>query len=143
MIGVAAIVPAMNLPFPIREECPPGACVCDRESLLCNPQADVRVLQLTKAEEKRLVARIEAVRDYADLKHVEGRIYEQLGIRLHIAPGLNEVRTVRGFDIHLEACPGLCRLTRKSIPAAVRRCLDARPDIAFDILNAHDLLRDT
>ena len=24
----------MNFPFPIRQECPPGACVCDRERLL-------------------------------------------------------------------------------------------------------------
>jgi hypothetical protein len=133
----------MNLPFPIREECPPGACVCDRDRLLGDPQGDCRVLQLTKQEEKRLIARIEAVRDYADLKHLEGRMHAQLGIRLHILPRANEVRTVRGFDIHIEACPGLCRLTRKSIPAAVRRCLDARPDIAYDILNAHDLLRDT
>jgi hypothetical protein len=133
----------MNLPFPIREECPPGACVCDRERLLADPQGDCRILRLTKLEEKRLIARIENVRDYADLRHLEGRIHAQLGIRLHILPGSNEVRTVRGFDIHLEECPGLCRLTRKSIPAAVRRCLDARPDIAYDILNAHDLLRDT
>jgi hypothetical protein len=132
----------MNLPFPIREECPPGACVCDRERLLCDPQGDVRILQLTKQEEKRLIARIEAARDLADLRHLGDRIHGQLGIRLHVIPGPNEVRTVRGFDIHLEECPGLCRLTRKSIPAAVRRCLDARPDIAYDILNEHDLLRD-
>ncbi|WP_443102474.1 hypothetical protein [Bordetella sp. H567] len=134
--------PAMNLPFPIREECPPGACVCDRERLLCDPQGDVRVLRLTKQEEKRLIERIEAARDLADLLHLGDRIHAQLGIRLRIVPGSNEVRTVRGFDIHLEECPGLCRLTRKSIPSAVRRCLDARPDIAYDILNSHDLLRD-
>ncbi|CAM3569965.1 Ribosomal protein S3AE [Bordetella sputigena] len=133
----------MNLPFPIREECPPGACVCDRERLLRDPQGDVRILQLTKQEEKRLIARIEAAKDLADLRHVGSRIEAQLGIRLHIAPGPNEVRTVRGFDIRLEDCPGLCRLTRKAIPAAVRRCLDARPDIAFEILNSHDLLRDS
>jgi hypothetical protein len=33
----------------------------------------------------------------------------------------------------------LCRKTRQSIPAAVRRCLDQHPDIAFAILDAHDL----
>ncbi len=55
--------PAMNLPFPIREECPPGACVCDRERLLCDPQGDIRILRRTKQEEKRLIARIEAARD--------------------------------------------------------------------------------
>jgi hypothetical protein len=132
----------MNLPFPIREECPPGACVCDRDRLLSEPGGDIRVLRLTKLEEKRLIARIEAIGSYAELQHVGERIHVQLGVRLHIEPSPNEVRTVRGFNIHLEACPGLCRLTRKSIPAAVRRCLDAHPDIAYELLNAHDLLRD-
>ncbi|VVE57520.1 hypothetical protein [Pandoraea anhela] len=125
--------------IPIRTECPPGACTCEREALLQDPNGDRRILMLTQAEEKRLVGRLEAVTSYADLKHVAKRIYAQLGIRLEIAPGPNEVRTVSGFDIHLVACPGLCRKTRASIPAAVRRCLKARPEIAYEILNAHDL----
>ena len=33
------------LPFPIRTECPPGACVCDRDALLQNPGLN-RVLAL-------------------------------------------------------------------------------------------------
>ena len=41
--------------FPLRTECPPGACVCEREALLQSPQADTRVLLLTREEEKRLV----------------------------------------------------------------------------------------
>lgn len=70
------------------------------------------------------------------------RMHEQLGIRLDIAPGFNEVRTMRGIGIHIGAQTGLCRKTRQSIPAAIRRALERRPEIAYELLNAHDLLRD-
>jgi hypothetical protein len=126
--------------FPIRKECPPGACVCERELLLGDPQADLRILRLTKEEEKRLVERIETIASYAELMRIGQRLEEQLGITVSIAPGPNEVRTVRGFHIELEQRPGLCRKTRQAIPAAIRRCLDTHPDIAFAILNANDLL---
>lgn len=126
--------------FPIRKECPPGACVCERELLLDDPQADLRILRLTKDEEKRLIERIEAIASYAELMRVGQRLQEQLGITVSILPGPNEVRTVRGFQIELAQRPGLCRKTRESIPAAIRRCLNAHPDIAFAILNANDLL---
>lgn len=125
--------------FPIRKECPPGACDCAREQLLEDPQADIRILRLTKDEEKRLIERIETVGSYPELLRVSQRLEEQLGITVRIAPGVNEVRTVRGFLIELPQRPGLCRKTRQAIPAAIRRCLDKHPDIAFAILNAHDL----
>ncbi|WP_151636120.1 hypothetical protein [Noviherbaspirillum aerium] len=128
------------LPFPIRTECPPGACSCEREILLSDPNADLRVLRLTREEEKRLVARIENISSYADLRHIEKRMAEQLGIVLQIAPGAREVRTVRGLSIQLSEQRGLCRKIRQSIPAAVRRCLEKNPDIVFAILNEHDLL---
>ena len=70
------------------------------------------------------------------------RLYEQLGIRLRIAPGYNEVRTMRGISIELEEQPGLCRKTRQAIPAAIRRGLERNPQVAFRLLDAHDLLRD-
>lgn len=127
------------VPFPIRTECPPGACVCGRDDLLNDPHGDVRVLRLTREEEKKLIARIEGISSYADLKHIEDRLQEQLGIVLQISPGANEVRTVRGFSIQLVERPGLCRKIRQSIPAAVRRCLEKNPDIAYAILDAHDL----
>ncbi|MFJ2993458.1 hypothetical protein [Pandoraea sp. NPDC087047] len=107
-----------------------------------DPQGDRRILMLTQAEEKRLIARIEAIESYDELKRIAARIHAQLGIRLQIGPGPNEVRTVSGFDIHLEAHPGLCRKTKATIPAAVRRCLKERPEIAFAILDAHDLFGD-
>jgi len=126
-------------PFPIRKECPPGACDCARELLLEDPQADLRILRLTKEEEKRLLERIEAISTYAELMRIGQRLEEQLGVSVSIAPGPNEVRTVRGFQIVLGERPGLCRKTRQSVPAAIRKCLERNPEIAFAILNAHDL----
>lgn len=130
---------SIPLPYPIRVECPPGACDCRREELLAEPQADLRVLRLTREEEKKLIERIERIDSYSDLQHVVRLLETQLGVRLHIAPGANEVRTVRGFQIQLIDRPGLCRKTRQSIPAAVRRCLDHKPEIAYAVLDAHDL----
>ena len=125
--------------FPIRKECPPGACDCERELLLDDPQADLRILRLTKEEEKRLIERIEAIATYAELMRIGDRLREQLGITVRILPGSNEVRTVRGFQIELTPRPGLCRKTRQAVPAAIRRCLDSHPEIAWTILNSHDL----
>ncbi len=125
--------------FPIRTECPPGACDCGREELLDKPDGDLRVLRLTQLEEKRLIERIERIDSYSDLLHVVDLLQRQLGISLHIAPGANEVRTARGFQIRMDERPGLCRKTRKAIPAAVRRCLENKPHIAWAILDANDL----
>lgn len=130
-------------PFPIRKECPPGACTCERERLLEDDNSDIRILRLTNEEEKHLIARIENITSYTDLKHVEERMRAQLGIELRIVPSNNEVRTVRGFIIQIAEQPGLCRKTRQSIPAAIRRCLERNPEIAYAILDAHDLLEGT
>lgn len=127
------------LPFPIRKECPPGACICGRDGLLQDPHGDMRILGLTTAEEKKLIARIENISTYADLKHIEERMQAQLGMVLQITPGSHEVRTVRGLSIQVVERPGLCKKIRQSIPAAVRRCLEKNPDIVYTILNAHDL----
>lgn len=128
------------VPIPIRVACPPGACVCDRDSLLADPHADLRVLRLTREEEKKLIARIDSIATYADLQRIGARLHELLGIGLHITPSTRGVRTVRGFTIVLDDRPGLCRKTRQSIPAAVRKCLERHPEIAYAILDAHDLL---
>ena len=133
----------MTASVPIRQPCPPAACICGREQLLKDPsKADLRILRLTRQEENRLLARLENIENLADLERMQQRIYEQLGIRLHIAPGINEVRSMRGIRIDMSELPGLCRKTRQSIPAAIRRGLEKRPEIAFSLLNAQDLLRD-
>ncbi len=127
---------------PIRQPCPPGACDCGRDPLLETPGADVRILFLTRSEEKRLIERLENLQSLSDLERLQQRMYEQLGIRVDIVPGFNEVRTMRGIGINVGEQPGLCRKTRQSIPAAIRRALEKRPEIAYALLNANDLLRD-
>lgn len=126
--------------FPIRKECPPGACVCERDALLQDPRGDTRILRLTREEEKRLIERIDGIASYADLQKIGERLQAQLGVVLYIAPSAREVRTVRGFTIQLAERPGLCRKTRQSVPAAVRKCLERNPDIVYAILNERDLL---
>lgn len=130
----------MNVPFPIRQECPPGACVCDRDQLLATPGGDVRVLRLTREEEKKLVARLENLASLDDLRHMQARLHALLGISLTIAPGPNEVRTVRGLHIEIADLPGLCQKTRQTLPAAIRRALDRKPEIVYALLDSYDLL---
>jgi hypothetical protein len=134
-----------QLPFPIRKECPPGACECGRDDLLeawdrAPDDTDIRVLRLTREEEKKLVERIEAIGTYADLNRIEARLQELLGITLTITPSARGVSTVMGLAIRLAEQPGLCRRTRENLPAAVRRCLRDHPEIVYALLNARDLL---
>jgi hypothetical protein len=126
----------------LRQPCPPGACDCGREALLQNADSDARILLLTRAEEKRLLERLENLESLADLERMQQRIYEQLGLRVAVAPGFNEVRSMRGMAIEIDSLPGLCRKTRQAIPTAIRRALEKRPEIAYSLLNAHDLFRD-
>jgi hypothetical protein len=130
---------AASPPFPIRVECPPGACVCDRERLLADPAADLRALRLTRTEELRLIERIERIDTYADLLRVQAMVQQHLGVVLRIAPGVNEVKSVRGIIVTIDEQPGLCKKIRQSIPAAIRRTLDAHPTIIYDLLDANDL----
>ncbi len=136
------MIGCMTTPLSIRQPCPPGACNCEREPLLEKPDADIRILLLTRNEEKRLLERLENLQSLSDLERLQQRMFEQLGIRVAIAPGFNEVRTMRGIAISIDDLPGLCRKTRQAIPAAIRRGLEKRPEIAYELLNANDLLRD-
>lgn len=129
----------MTSPPLLRQPCPPGACDCGREQLLEQPGSDARILLLTRNEEKRLLERLENMQSLADLEKLQQRMQAQLGIRVHIAPGHNEVRSMRGFKIEIDEQPGLCRKTRQAIPSAIRRGLENNPHIAYDLLNAHDL----
>ena len=122
-------------PFPIRTECPPGSCVCEREALMQAPGGDTRILRLTREEERRLVQRLEQITSLADLRHMEQRLFEQLGVRLHIATSPREVRSLRGITILVQEQPGLCRKTRKAIPDAIKKSMDARPEVAYALLN--------
>ncbi|WP_373887895.1 hypothetical protein [Massilia sp. KIM] len=106
---------------------------------MADPQGDHRPLMITRQQEQKLIERIERVDSYADLLHVQALIERNIGAALRIAPGPNEVRTVRGILIVLDEKPGLCKKLRQSVPAAVRRRLAERPEIAWAILDAHDL----
>ncbi len=135
------------LPFPIRKECPPGACACGRDELLAAwerapDSADIRVLRLTRDEEKKLIARIEAVASYEDLGRVLHKLRELLGVELTITPSARGVSTIMGLSIKLAEQPGLCRKTHEALPAAVRRCFREHPEIVYTLLNARDLLRE-
>jgi hypothetical protein len=119
----------------IRTECPPGACNCGREALMQNPDGDLRILSLTREEEKQLLRRLESLNSLSDLKHMEVRMEQQLALRLTVNIGASEVRSLRGITILVLEQPGLCRKTRQAIPAAIKRSLELRPEIAHEILN--------
>jgi hypothetical protein len=121
--------------FPLRTECPPGACVCDRDAMLQDPSADLRVLRLTRDEEKRLVERLEQLTSLNDLRRLQERLHAQLGITLSISLSANEVRTLRGITVLVHEQRGLCRKTRQALPAAIKRSLELRPEISYELLN--------
>lgn len=124
---------------PLRAGCPAGACICKRAALMQDPDADWRVLRLSALDEKNLVQRLQSLRDLADLRHMERRMEQQLGIRLAIVTSPRGVRTLRGIVIRVQDQPGLCRKTRQAIAAAIRRSLTDRPQIAWEIANAGGL----
>eukprot|EP01030_Chromulinospumella_sphaerica_P026457 gene26457-26657_t len=119
----------------IRQPCPPAVCDCEREQLLDAPGADQRILQLTRQEEKKLLERLENLQSLADLERMQHLMHQQLGIRVHIAPGHTEVKSMRGIQIVIDDLPGLCRKTRQSIPAAIRKGMEKRPEIAYRLLD--------
>ena len=122
-------------PFPLRTECPPGTCVCGRDALLEQPGGDWRILRLTWTEEKKLVERLENLASLTDLRHMQSRLAEQLGVHLSITTSPNEVRSLRGIAIGVQDQPGLCRKTRQAIPAAIKKSLGKHPEIAYALLD--------
>ena len=122
-------------PPPIRTECPPGSCVCQRDALMQASGGDTRILRLTREEEKRLVQRLENLASLEDLRRMEQRLFEQLGVRLTIGTSPNEVRSLRGITILVHEQPGLCRKTRQAIPAAIKKSMETRSGIVFELLD--------
>ena len=123
------------VPFPIRTECPPGTCICGRDALLQAPDRDLRALRLTRAEEKKLIERLENLASLADLRRMQERMEQQLGLRLSITTSPHEVRSLRGIAIGVLEQPGLCRKTRQAIPAAIKKSMDRCPAIAYELLD--------
>ena len=104
------------------------------------PGADRRILLLT-ARKSSAWPPTEALRSTEDLEHLLRRMEEQLGIRLRIAPAFGEVRSMRSIRMRFEEQPGLCRKTRRGDSRHPPR-LEKRPEVAYALLGAHDLLRD-
>lgn len=121
--------------FPIRTECPPGSCICDRDALLQTPGGDTRILLLTRSEEKKLLDRLENVASLAELRHMQARMEQQLGLRISITTSPHEVRSLRGIAILVLEQPGLCRKTRQAIPQAIKKSMDRCPAIAYELLD--------
>jgi hypothetical protein len=99
---------------------------------------DLRVLRLTREDEKQLLHRLENLSSLSDLKHLEVRM-QQLGIQLSMSTSSSEVRTLRGITILVHEQTGLCKKTRQAIPAAIKRSLEQKPEIAHEILNVGSL----
>ena len=107
--------------------------------MLEQPDADLRVLRLTRDEENRLLQRLENLGSLSELHRMQERMAQQIGIGLTIQASPNEVRSLRGITILVHEQPGLCRKTRQAIPAAIKRALELRPEIAYDLLNVGGL----
>ena len=107
--------------------------------MLEQPDADLRVLRLTRDEEKRLLQRLENLNSLSELRRMQERMAQQIGIQLTIQTSPNEVRSLRGITILVHEQPGLCRRTRQAIPAAIKHSLALRPDITYEILNVGGL----
>ena len=125
--------------FPQRVPCPAGACICGHVALVESRQGDQRILLLTREEEAKLAERLEQVQTLAELRQLQQRMVDQLGLQLHIAPGRQGTQGLRGLEIELEPMPGLCRKTRKALPEAVRSCLERHPEIAHALLDEGSL----
>ena len=98
-------------------------------------EAELRIMRLTREEEKRLLQRLESLRSLEDLRHLEELLNKQLGITLTITLSPNEVKTLRGIAILVNEQPGLCKKTRQAIPQAIKKSMEQHPEIAFEMLN--------
>lgn len=138
---MSAVQPSLSPPqrFPQRVPCPPGACICGRTALKEAKHADSRILLLTQEEENLLVQRWQGVQSLSELRNLQQRMLEQLGLRLIIAAGKQSTQGLRGLQIELVPITGLCRKTAKALPAAVRHCLENHPEIAFALLDESSL----
>ena len=125
--------------FPLRSDCPAGACICQRQALLASPPEDARILRLTRPEEQRLLQRLAAISSLADLRHMQQRLWDLLGLRLGIELAPTEVRSLRGISIVVPEQPGLCRKTRKAMAQAIKLSLQAHPEITYALLDEDGL----
>jgi len=65
---------------------------------------DWRILRLPPGG-KRLPERMKNLQSLGEQEKLQQRMHEQLGIRLAVAPGVNEVRSMRGIRIEIDTLP--------------------------------------
>ena len=102
---------------------------------------DWRILRLPPGG-KRLPERMKNLQSLGEQEKLQQRMHEQLGIRLAVAPGVNEVRSMRGIRIEIDTLPASAAKPARHYqpPSAIRR-LEKHPEIAYKLLNAHGLFR--
>lgn len=125
--------------LPRRTPCPPGACTCKRDTVLVSTLSEQRILLLTQEEETQLVGRLQQVQTLAELRQLQQRMLDQLGLSLYIGAGSQNTQGLRGLHIELTPIPGLCRKARRTLPAAVRSCIERHPEIAYALLDEGSL----
>lgn len=132
---------------PLRAPCPPALCDCGLAQCLANPgsapvdftPANYPVLHLNRAEELRLIRHLEGLQTLSDLHRTLYKMQEQIGVTVDIPPHQNGVRHVRGLEITVQPQPYLCRKTRQSLPAAIRRAMQQHPQMLYDLLDSSGL----
>ncbi len=82
-----------------------------------------------------MLERLENLGSLGELRQMQERMAQQLGIRLSITPNPRGVHSLRGIVILVHEQPGLCRKTRQAIPAAIKKSMAARPRIAYELLD--------
>ena len=109
----------MSASPPLRQPCPPGACVCERERAEA-PGADRRILLLTRQEEQRGRS-LEALRSTGRHGTPAAAHGGTTGHPPADRPGLRRGAQHARHPHALRGAAGLCRKTRQAIPAAIRR----------------------
>ena len=130
----------MALPRPSASPARPGACVCERERLEA-PGADRRILLPDppgRAAPGRPPGSPAAWKTTEHLRRME----EQLGIRLRIAPAFGECAACAASACASRSSRGSAARPARRFPPPSAAALEKRPEVAYALLNAHDLLRD-
>ena len=94
-----------------RTECPPGACVCDRDALLQDPRPTPAAAAHPREKKAPAAAAWSRSPAWLTCAACRDRMDSNSASADH-RPGPNEVRTLRGITILVHEQRGLCRKTR-------------------------------
>ena len=94
---------------------------------------------LTRSEEKKMLERLENLGSLADLRRMQERMEQQLGIRLSITQSPNEVRSLRGIAILVHEQPACAARHGRPSRLPSRKAWTPTPQITFDLLDESGL----